>query len=123
MCQRRFRLRSDAGPILLSYRDVEATRMSDNELFWPEWGNDPDPATRPTTPIAHYPEPSPPLPAQPGVRRRPAWLAPAAAAGAAALVLGGVGVGVGAALDHDDTSAAGGGFTIAGDPVSTSAAS
>jgi putative serine protease PepD len=96
--------------------------MSDNELFWPEWGNDPDPATRPTTPIATYPEPSPPLPAQPGVRHRPAWLAPAAAAGAAALVFGGIGVGIGAALDHDNSSAAGGGFTIAGSPVSTSAA-
>ena len=94
--------------------------MSDNELFWPEWGNDPDPATRPTTPIASYPEPSSPLPVPPQVRRRPPWLAPAAAAGAAALVFGGVGVGVGVALDHDNGNAADGGFTIAGSPVSTS---
>src|SRR3954452_4358524 len=98
------------------------TRMSDDELFWPEWGTEPDPTTRPTTPIASYPEPSPSLPVQP-VRRRPAWFAPAAAAGLAALVFGGAGVGVGVALDHDSSTSADGGFTIAGSPVSTSGSS
>src|SRR5437763_12187855 len=98
------------------------TRMSDDELFWPEWGTEPNPTTRPTTPIASYPEPSPSLPVQP-VRQRPAWFAPAAAAGLAALVFGGAGVGVGVALDHDSSTAADGGFTIAGAPVSTSASS
>src|SRR3954453_11544731 len=98
------------------------TRMSDNELFWPEWGTEPNPTTRPTTPIASYPEPSPSLPVQP-VRRRPAWFAPAAAAGLTALVFGGAGVGVGVALDHDSSTSADGGFTIAGSPGSTSGSS
>src|SRR5438128_618308 len=96
--------------------------MSDNELFWPEWGSDPDPTTRPTTPIASSPEPSPSLPAQPA-RRRPAWFVPATAAGLAALVFGGAGVGIGVALDHEGSTSADGGFTIAGSPVSTSASS
>src|SRR3954447_8246611 len=95
--------------------------MSDNELFWPEWGSDPDPTTRPTTPIDASPESSPSLPGQPPERRRPAWIAPAAAAGLAALVFGGAGVGVGVALDHDSSTTSNGGFTIAGSPVSTSA--
>src|SRR3954454_9658684 len=94
--------------------------MSDNELFWPEWGSDPDPTTRPTTPIDASPEPSPSLPGQPAERRRPAWIAPAAAAGLAALVFGGAGVGAGVALDHNGTTTSDGGFTIAGAPVSNS---
>src|SRR3954453_21069519 len=92
------------------------TRMSDDELFWPEWGTEPNPTTRPTTPIASYPEPSPSLPVQP-VRRRPAWFAPAACAGLAALVFSGGGVGVGVALDHDSSTSADGGFTSACSPV------
>ena len=91
--------------------------MSDNELFWPDWGSDPDPATRPTTPLNSDSEPSPSLPAQTSARRP--WMAPAAAAGLAALVFGGVGVGVGVALDHDGTTTSDGGFTIAGSPVSS----
>src|SRR3954449_10469486 len=94
--------------------------MSDNELFWPEWGSDPDPTTRPTTPIDASPEPSPSLPGQPPERRRPAWIAPAAAAGLAALVFGGAGVGAGVALDHNGTTTSDGGLTIAGAPVSNS---
>jgi putative serine protease PepD len=101
--------------------------MSDNELFWPAWGDDPhDPANRPTTPIATHADSSqsfgPYLPGEPQspARRRPSWLAPAAAAGAAALVFGGVGVGIGTALDDDSSAApAGDGFTVAGSPVST----
>jgi putative serine protease PepD len=95
--------------------------MSDNELFWPEWGNDPDPATRPTTPIGSFSEPPPSLPGQALARRRPGWLAPAAAAGLAALVFGGAGVGIGVALDNDGSTTSDGGFTIAGSPVSNSA--
>ena len=103
--------------------------MSDNELFWPSWGEDPhESADRPTTPIATQADPSQPyvpqLPGEPQspVRRRPSWLAPAAAAGAAALIFGGAGVGIGATLDNDNngTSTADGGLTVAGTPVSTS---
>jgi putative serine protease PepD len=103
--------------------------MSDNELFWPSWGEDPHgSASRPTTPIATQADSSQPYgPYAPGepqspVRRRPSWLAPAAAAGAAALVFGGAGVGIGAALDHDNggTTTADGGLTVAGTPVSNS---
>ena len=101
--------------------------MSDNELFWPSWGDDShDDASRPTTPLATNADPSQPfgpqLPGEPQspVRRRPSWLAPAAAAGAAALIFGGAGVGIGAALDHDSsTSVSGDGFTVTGSPVST----
>jgi putative serine protease PepD len=96
--------------------------MSDNELFWPEWGTDPDPTERPTTPIASSPESSPPLPGQQPARRRPAWFVPAAVAGLAALVFGGVGVGVGVALDHNASTASDGGFTIAGATVSDTSA-
>ena len=99
--------------------------MSDNELFWPAWGEDPhESANRPTTPLATNADPSqlsgPSLPGEPQspVRRRPSWLAPAAAAGAAALVFGGVGVGIGTALDHDNTTGTSGdGFTVTGSPV------
>jgi len=93
--------------------------MSDNELFWPDWGSDPDPGTRPTTPLTSNSEPSPSLPGQTPARRRPSWVAPAAAAGLAALVFGGAGVGIGVALDHDGTTTSDGGFTIAGSPVSS----
>ena len=102
--------------------------MSDNELFWPAWGDDPaTSANRPTTPLATHADSSQPfgpqLPDEPQspVRRRPSWLAPAAAAGAAALVFGGAGVGIGVALDHDSTTTVtGDGFTVSGSPVSNS---
>jgi len=103
--------------------------MSDNELFWPSWGEDPhESADRPTTPFATQADSSQPygpqLPGEPQspVRRRPSWLAPAAAAGAAALIFGGAGVGIGTALDNDNngTSTSNGGLTVAGTPVSTS---
>ncbi|HET7311883.1 MAG TPA: trypsin-like peptidase domain-containing protein [Mycobacteriales bacterium] len=101
--------------------------MSDNELFWPAWGQDPrDAADRPTAPIATQADPSqsfgPYFPGEPQtpVRRRPLWLAPAAAAGAAALIFGGTGVGIGAALHHDNgTTSTDNGFTVAGSPVSS----
>jgi putative serine protease PepD len=116
-------LRSAARSILSSHREAEDD-MSDNELFWPAWGNDPHEADRPTTPMATQADPSPLFEPQPGepqtpVRRRPSWLAPAAAAGAAALIFGGVGVGIGTALDHDSgNSRSDSGFTVAGSPVS-----
>ncbi|HET6816523.1 MAG TPA: trypsin-like peptidase domain-containing protein [Mycobacteriales bacterium] len=102
--------------------------MSDNELFWPSWGDDPrDTASRPTTPIATHADPSqsfgPYLSGEPQtpVRRRPLWLAPAAAAGAAALIFGGVGVGVGAALGHNNgTTTSDNGFTVGDTPVPAS---
>jgi putative serine protease PepD len=119
-------LRSAQRSILCPHREAEDEDMSDNELFWPAWGDDPhDESSRPTTPIATHADSSqtfgPHRPDEPQspVRRRPSWLAPAAAAGAAALIFGGVGVGIGAALDHDNgTSVTGDGFTVAGSPVS-----
>jgi putative serine protease PepD len=102
--------------------------MSDNDLFWPAWGNDPEDGSRPTTPLATYPdpprssEPPPGLPQSPA-RRRPSWLAPAAAAGAAALIFGGAGVGIGAAIDGGSGGGSDAGLTVSGEPVSSSAGS
>ena len=97
--------------------------MSDDELFWPEWGQESPSTTRATTPLApSAPQGGPTFGPQPEVRRRPAWLAPAAAAGVAALVFGSAGVGIGAAMDHDSNNSGDGGFTVAGAPVSASAA-
>ena len=78
--------------------------MSD-DIFWPAPADD---AARPSTyaqteqlerPEESWEPPKPP-------KKRPAWLAPAAAAGAAALVFGGAGIGIGAAIESgNDTGA------------------